>query len=236
MLTETDLSTAEGMNPTKWIYQNYGNLKTMDPQELGQFVLQNIPRMGNFGRMNKKKFIYEIQKILSTNPGKLIGYLTNFYLKGADAGVIYPHGVRAESIDTQDVISETDLSTVEGMNPTKWIYQNYDGLKTMDPQELGKFLLQSIPHMGNFGRKNKNQFVLNIKKLLATRPNDILRYATNFMLSGMGMSAEAVVGDDIRGIASMITEDVGEVIPLKLYRLKKKIEVGTNLRLVLLNS
>jgi hypothetical protein len=129
-----------------------------------------------------------------------------------------------------------DLSQVPGMNPTKWIFQHYDDLKIMNATELGQLLLSSIPQMGNFGRQNAREFVETVRQLTAENATDALRkYITNFMMKGMGYGViECVIGNDVESIASVITEDVNvTLLTPELSALKKLVETGTNLRIVL---
>jgi len=76
-------------NPTRWIQDHYQELMSVkDAQELLQVINDNLQNMGNFGRINAKRFLVTLQRLaLNQDIQQMHRYLTNFMLKGSNMGI-----------------------------------------------------------------------------------------------------------------------------------------------------
>jgi hypothetical protein len=104
-----DLTTTSDMNPTKWLYEHYEDLKGMDASELGPFLLRSIPQMGAFSPQAVKKFTIAVRQLTSRDDTVgLLTYITNFMMKGIDPslGVVHAGHYREEIQIIANVITE----------------------------------------------------------------------------------------------------------------------------------
>ena len=129
--------------------------------------------------------------------------------------------------------SKKDLSKISG-NPTSALQDAYAKLMSIDdPQELYDAAIAIVKPLVGSGvsEANYRKFENTLYKNAERGVDELKYYLSMYILNGSGMGVES---NNIKAMASFITEDCDEIVDLteEQLRLQKLVESNTNFKVV----